>query len=79
MQIYLNIGFNNMVSHDKIIAIVNSDSASIRRKINLAKTNDTLIDATQGRKTRSAIICENNIIILSTLQPETIINRINNV
>ncbi len=67
----INIGFGNMVNTDKIISIISSDSAPAKRLIQRGKETETLIDATQGRRTKSVIFTENNKIILSALQPET--------
>ena len=55
MSRLVNIGFGNMVSSDKIIAIISPDSAPAKRQVQMAKENNTLIDATQGRKTKSII------------------------
>ena len=71
----INIGFGNMVNTDKIISIISSDSAPAKRLIQRGK--ETLIDATQGRRTKSVIFTENNKIILSALQPETLAGRFN--
>ena len=64
----INIGFGNMVNTDKIISIISSDSAPAKRLIQRGKETETLIDATQGRRTKSVIFTENNKIILSALQ-----------
>ncbi|MGN0142546.1 MAG: DUF370 domain-containing protein [Roseburia sp.] len=71
----MNIGFGNLVNTDKIVSIVSSDSAPAKRMIQRGKEQETLIDATQGRKTKSVIFTENNRIILSALQPETLAGR----
>ncbi|MEE0857857.1 MAG: DUF370 domain-containing protein [Acutalibacteraceae bacterium] len=71
----INIGFGNLVSADKIIAVVSPDSAPIKRIIQDAKEQGLLIDATYGRKTRSVIIAESEHIILSAINPESIGNR----
>lgn len=73
----INIGFGNMVNTEKIISIISSDSAPAKRMIQKGKEQDTLIDATQGRRTKSVIFTENNKIILSALQPETLALRFN--
>lgn len=73
----INIGFGNMVSTDKIISIISSDSAPAKRMIQKGKEQETLIDATQGRRTKSVIFTESNKIILSALQPETLALRFN--
>ncbi len=71
----INIGFGNLVSSDKIIAVVSPDSAPIKRMVQDAKEQGMLIDATYGRKTRSVIISESEHIILSAVNPESIGNR----
>ena len=72
----INIGFGNMVNTDKIISIISSDSAPAKRLIQRGKETETLIDATQGRRTKSVIFTDNKII-LSALQPETLAGRFN--
>lgn len=72
----VNIGFGNMVSAGRIIAIVCPDSAPIKRIIQDAKEKGTLIDATHGRRTRAVIITDSDHIILTYLQAETLANRI---
>ena len=72
----INIGFGNMVSTGRIIAIISPDSAPIKRVISDAREKNMLIDATYGRRTRAVIITVNNCIILSALQPETIAGRL---
>ncbi|MCI6006881.1 MAG: DUF370 domain-containing protein [Ruminococcus sp.] len=71
----INIGFGNLVSAEKIIAVVAPDSAPIKRIVQDAKEQGLLIDATYGRKTRSVIIAESQHIILSAINPESIGNR----
>lgn len=77
MSKLMNVGFGNLVNTDKIIGIVSSDSAPAKRMISRGKEQETLIDATQGRRTKSVIFTENNKIILSALQPETLAGRFN--
>lgn len=74
----INIGFGNVVNTDKIVSVLNPDSAPIKRIIQNAKDSGASIDATQGRRTRSVIVTEDEYIILSALQPETIAGRFNN-
>ena len=74
----INIGFGNMVSANRIIAIVSPDSAPIKRIISDARAKSQLIDATYGRRTRAVIITDNGYIILSALQPETVAGRLSN-
>ncbi len=72
----VNLGFNNVVMRDRIVAIVSHDAAPVKRMKNLAKKNNKLIDATNGRRTRAVIITDSNHVILSSAQPETIAQRI---
>lgn len=71
----VNIGFGNMVSAGRMIAIVSPESALIKRIIQDAKERGTLIDATHGRRTRAVIITDSDHIILTYLQSETVANR----
>ena len=72
----INIGFGNMVSAGRIIAIVSPESAPIKRVVADAREKNMLIDATYGRRTRAVIITDNGCIILSAIQPETIAGRL---
>ena len=72
----INIGFGNMVSAHRIIAIVSPESAPIKRIISDAREKSQLIDATYGRRTRAVIIADNGTIILSAIQPETVAGRL---
>ena len=72
----INIGFGNIVSAGRIIAIVSPDSAPIKRIISDAREKSQLIDATYGRRTRAVITTDNGSLILSALQPETIAARL---
>ncbi|HCI29874.1 MAG TPA: DUF370 domain-containing protein [Fervidobacterium sp.] len=71
----INIGFGNVIAGDRVIAIVNPESAPLKRLKEDAKGEGKLIDATYGRKTRSILITDSNHIILSAIQPETIAQR----
>jgi len=71
----LNIGFNNTVPKDKVVAIVSAEAAPIKRLKDIAKKENRLIDATNGRRTRAVIITTCNHVILSSAQPETITQR----
>jgi hypothetical protein len=73
----VNIGFGNIVSLSRIVAIVNPGSSPMKRLKDEAKARGKLIDATEGRKTRSIIITDSDHVILSALQVETILQRIN--
>jgi hypothetical protein len=75
----LNLGYNNCVMVDKVVAIITSDSKPARRLRETAEKNARLIDATNGRKTRSIVITSSNHVILSSLHPETLIQRLNEI
>ena len=72
----VNIGFGNIVSGGRIIAIVSSESAPIKRIIQEARESGRLIDATCGRRTRAVVIMDSDHVILSAIQPETIAARL---
>ena len=72
----INVGFGNIVSSDRIIAIVSPESAPIKRMVQEARENGNLIDATYGRRTRSVIITDSGHIILSAIQTETVAGRL---
>ena len=71
----INIGFGNIVSANRVVAIVSPESAPIKRIITDARDRGQLIDATYGRRTRAVIITDSGHIILSAIQPETVANR----
>lgn len=73
----INIGFGYMVSASRLVAIVSPESAPIKRIMQDAKEQGTLIDATYGRRTRAVILTDSDHVILSALQPETVANRFN--
>ena len=73
----INIGFGNMVSASRLVAIVSPESAPIKRIIQDAKDRGTLIDATYGRRTRAVLVTDSDHVILSAVQPETVANRLN--
>jgi regulator of extracellular matrix RemA (YlzA/DUF370 family) len=73
--ILVNIGFGNVVASSKVVAIVTPGSAPMKRIREEARKEGKLVDATQGRRTRSIIITDSNHIILSALQAETITQR----
>ncbi len=75
MNRLIHIGFGNIVNTSKIIAIVSPDSAPVKRLVQKAKESGTVIDATQGRKTKSVLVMESSQIVLSALLPETIAGR----
>lgn len=72
----INIGFGNMVSAGRVVALASPDSAPVKRFIQDARDSGRLIDVTSGRRTRAVIVTDSDHIILSAIQPETISNRI---
>ena len=68
----INIGFGNMISAGRLIAIVSPESAPIKRMVQEARDRGVLIDATYGRRTRAVLIMDSDHIVLSALQPETV-------
>jgi regulator of extracellular matrix RemA (YlzA/DUF370 family) len=71
----INVGFGNTVSAARIIAIVGNDSLPVKRSVGEAKEKQMLVDATQGRKTRTVIYTDSGHLVLSSLQPETVASR----
>ena len=71
----INIGFGNIVSAGRIVAVVSPDSAAIKRIIQEARDSERLIDASYGRRTRSVVIMDSDHVVLSAVQPETIAHR----
>ena len=74
----LNIGFGNMVAAGRIIAVVASDSAPVKRLVQEARDGGHLIYATAGRRTRAVLIMDTDHVVLSAVQPETIAGRMQN-
>lgn len=74
----INIGFGNIVSANRLIAIVSPESAPIKRIIQEAREKGMLVDATYGRRTRAVLIADSEHVILSAVQPETVAHRLNN-
>ena len=72
----INIGFGNIVSANRIIAIVSPESAPIKRMVQEAKDSSMAVDATYGRRTRAVLIMDSGHIILSAVQPETVAGRL---
>jgi regulator of extracellular matrix RemA (YlzA/DUF370 family) len=77
MSILINVGFGNCVNEDKVMAVVSPLSAPIRRMVANSRDQGLLIDASQGRKTKAVIILTDGRVMLSALQPETIMKRFN--
>ena len=76
MSVFLNIGFDNIVSAERIIAVVPADPSPIKRLREAASRQQKLIDATNGRRTRTVIITDSDHVVLSSLQPETVAQRL---
>jgi hypothetical protein len=75
LNVFINIGFDNVVSKQKVVAIVHPQAAPIKRIKEEARKANKLIDATSGRKTRSIIITDSDHVVLSAIQPDTLISR----
>ena len=74
--VVLNVGFYNFVASDKVLALVRSDSAPMRRLVQEARKSGTLIDATQGRKTKSVVFLQGGMTVASALSQETLARRL---
>ncbi|MBI4380421.1 MAG: DUF370 domain-containing protein [candidate division NC10 bacterium] len=72
----LNVGFGNMVMVARVIAIVDPGSAPMKRLKDEAKQAGKLVDATNGRRTRSIIVTDSDHVVLSAIQTETIAQRL---
>lgn len=73
----INVGYGNIVNMDKVVSIIRTEAAPIKRMIQVAKDNNMAIDATCGRKTKCILVMESGHIVLSALLPDTIENRVN--
>ena len=73
----INIGFGNVVSAGRLVAVVSPDSAPIKRIVQEAKQKGNLVDATYGRRCKAVLFTDSDHIILSAISPETIANRTN--
>ena len=72
----VNIGYGSMIAVDRILAVVSPDSAPIKRMVQEARERGVLIDASFGRRTRAVLVMDNDHLVLSALQPETVANRL---
>ena len=72
---FINIGFGNLVNMDKVVAVVCPEAAPVKRLVQKAKEAGSVIDATQGRRTKAVLVTEEDHVILSALQPDTISKR----
>lgn len=76
MQQFMSIGFDNMVQIQRVVAVVSPESAPVKRMVQNAKEAGKVIDVTQGRKTRAVVFTDSEYILLSAIQPETLIGRL---
>lgn len=74
---FVNIGFNNIVNMEKVIAVLNPDTSPTKRLVNDSRESHKLLDASHGRKTRAVIVMENGTVILCGLHTDTIAARLN--
>ncbi|MBU0946865.1 MAG: DUF370 domain-containing protein [Proteobacteria bacterium] len=72
----INVGFGNTVMANRIIAVINTGSSPARKLKELAKESGRLVDVTEGRRTRSLLIMDSNHVVLSSIQPDTISQRL---
>ncbi len=79
MNKFINIGYGNIISADRIVAVVSPEAAPVKRLIREQRERGRLIDATCGRKTRAAIITDSDHMILAANQPETIASRLGGI
>ncbi len=77
MMRLVNIGFGNLVSAERVLAVVSPDSAPVKRLVQEAKERTMLIDASFGRKTRAVLMMDTDHVILSAITPEAITRRFN--
>ena len=73
---FINVGFGNMVSAGRIVAIASPDSAPVKRLVQDAREDGRVIDVSCGRRTRAVIVTDSDHVILSAIQTETITNRL---
>jgi len=72
----INIGYGNLVIASRVVAIVSPQSSPMRRLREEAGERGKLIDATQGRRTRSILVTDSDHVILSAINPETVAARL---
>lgn len=71
----ISIGYGNFINADQVIAIINPESAPVKRMVSDAKDNGTAVDSTFGRRTRAVIVMSSGQIVLAPIQPQTIIEK----
>ena len=72
----VNVGFDNVVAAERVIAVVSAEPSPIKRLREAATRHQKLVDATNGRRTRTVIITDSDHVVLSSLQPETVAERL---
>lgn len=72
----VNIGFGNIASANRIVSVISPDSQPVKRLIKISREKNKLIDATYGRRTRAVIVMDSDHVILSSVQPETVAQRL---
>ena len=72
----VNVGFDNVVAAERVIAVVSADPSPVKRLRESAARHQKLIDATNGRRTRTVIVTDSDHVVLSTLKPETVAERL---
>ena len=72
----VNVGFDNAVAAERIVAVVSADPSPIKRLREAASRHQKLVDATNGRRTRTVIVTDSDHVVLSSLQPETVVQRL---
>lgn len=77
LHTFINIGYGNIVNAEKIVSIISSDAAPIKRMVQNAKDSGMAVDATCGRKTKAVIVMDSGHFLLSALLPETIAKKVN--
>ncbi len=72
----VNVGFDNAVAAERVVAVVSADASPIKRLRGEASRLHKLIDATNGRRTRTVIVTDSDHVVLSSLQPATVAQRL---
>lgn len=72
----INIGYGNMVSANRVVAVVSPDSAPVKRMIQEAREAGKLVDATLGRRTKAVLMMDSGHVVLAAVQPATVAGRL---
>ena len=72
----VNLGFDNAVVGSRIVAVANANAAAMKRLREEARKNQRLVDVTNGRRTRAIVVTDSGYVILCSIQPQTLIQRI---